>query len=120
MRTIIAGSRSITDYNTVVDAVQSSSITPSVIISGTARGVDQLGERYGTEHGIPIERYPAQWKKYKQRAGFIRNVQMGEVADALILVWDGQSNGSKHMLEVAYSMGLHIYVHTKLLLDKDI
>ena len=31
-----------------------------IIISGCAAGADKYGERYGLEHNIPIEKYPAE------------------------------------------------------------
>ena len=44
--------------------------------------------------------YPAQWDKYGKRAGYRRNEQMAEVADGLIAFWDGQSKGTKHMIDI--------------------
>lgn len=44
MRTIIAGSRGIWDYKLIDQAVIESKFDMSVVISGTANGVDKLGE----------------------------------------------------------------------------
>lgn len=116
MRTIIAGSRGVTDFDTVQSAITvailAHGITPSVVISGTARGVDQLGERYAAECGIPVERYPAQWDLHGKSAGYRRNEQMAENADALIAIWDGASRGTGHMIDIARRAGLKVYVHT--------
>ena len=54
------------------------------IISGDARGADALGVEWATHFQIPIQHFPAQWDKYGKSAGFIRNAEMGEEADALI------------------------------------
>ena len=71
------------------------------IVSGTARGADRLGERYAAEHGLKIERYPAEWEKYHQGAGPIRNEKMVQGADAVIVFWDSESTGTKNIIECA-------------------
>lgn len=114
MRTIIAGSRGITDYNLVCEAVRLSQFKPTVIVSGTCHGVDELGERYGDEHDIPIDRYPAKWRVnglFLKSAGYIRNNEMAENADALIAIWDGTSPGTRSMIDIARRKGLTIYVY---------
>ena len=114
MRTIIAGSRGITDPNVVFTAIALAmvdGIVPSVIISGGARGVDALGEQWAMSAGIPVEVYPAEWGKYGNKAGTMRNVHMGNIATALIAVWDGKSPGTKHMIDFARRHNLKVYVH---------
>jgi hypothetical protein len=73
------------------------------IVSGCARGADRLGELYAKRRKIPIKKFPADWKKYGKRAGFLRNLEMAEYADAVILFWDGKSKGTKNMIEIAGS-----------------
>lgn len=111
MRVIIAGSRTILEPKEVEKAVEQSPFYKkiTIILCGDARGVDFLGQLYGEYHGIPVEHYPAQWNQYGKSAGYRRNEQMAQNADALILVWDGQSKGSDHMLEIAKRYNLEIY-----------
>jgi len=111
MRTIIAGSRSITDYNTTAIGIESAYFIPTIILSGTANGPDQHGERYGLEHGIFVRRYPADWNNLGKGAGYIRNIRMGHEADALIAIWDGKSKGTLHMIKIAESLGCLIYIY---------
>lgn len=101
MRTIIAGSRSITDYSVVQAAMREIAWAPSVVLSGCAKGVDQLGEQWAFENGLGVERYWAQWTLLGKRAGFCRNVEMAMAADALVAIWDGKSNGTRHMIQTA-------------------
>lgn len=77
-----------------------------VIISGTARGADQFGELYARARGFKIERYPADWDTHGKSAGYKRNVQMAEQAQALIALWDGKSKGTQHMLNIAKERGI--------------
>ena len=111
MRTIIAGSREVIDYEVVRTAVLDAmdvGISPTVVLSGTARGVDLLGERWAEVHGLPVERFPADWSKGRW-AGIARNREMAENADALIAVWDGKSRGTKNMIDTAYAQGLKVF-----------
>ena len=110
MRTIVAGSRDIQNYSVVCDAVGASGFEITTVISGEARGVDLLGERWGREHNVPVEGFPADWKRHGKKAGVLRNIQMLENADALIAIWDVKSKGTKHMIDVATMKGLKVYV----------
>ena len=62
MKLIIAGSREITDIRVVQEAIKESGINLSEvteIVSGTARGVDKLGEAVAIQNKIKIKRFPA-------------------------------------------------------------
>ena len=114
MRTIIAGSRTITGhhaYSLIKDAIKTKigwKITK--IVSGGAHGVDTEAIRYAVDNKMLFETFPANWNKYGKGAGVIRNLQMAKYADALLAIWDGQSRGTKHMIETAIKKGLLIYV----------
>ena len=112
---IIAGGRDFMDYNLLKEKVnkilQEKKVTHKiVIISGCARGADTLGLRYASENTFDVEEYPADWDKYGKKAGYVRNVEMAENADALIAFWDGKSKGTKHMIDIATERNLPIRV----------
>jgi SLOG family YspA-like protein len=111
VKTIIAGSRSIRFYHHVERAVALSGFTINEVVSGGAPGVDRLGEQWAAWHGVPIARFPADWELFGKSAGVRRNSQMAKYADALIAVWDGESSGTEHMIDVAEKKGLTVYVH---------
>ena len=111
MRVIIAGSRSITSYDYVCQAIKESCFDITEVISGTARGVDQLGERWARDNGIPIVHFPADWDKYKKAAGYVRNTDMGDYGDGLIAVWNGTSKGTGHMIDIMMKLGKEVFVH---------
>lgn len=112
MKTIIAGSRTIASYEVVQKAVllaQGAGLEITEVVSGKARGIDTLGEEWAKANNIPVAEFPvraADWKRYGKRAGYLRNQQMGEYADALIAIWDGKSRGTVHMIDIADSLGL--------------
>lgn len=108
MKTIIAGSRSFDNYDFLKDICRNFVITE--IVSGTARGADQLGERYAKENNIPVKRFPADWNRYGKRAGYVRNAEMAGYGERLIAFWDGESKGTKMMIDLAEGKGLEVYV----------
>jgi len=110
MKVIIAGSRTITDYEFVLEAIEESGFKITEVVSGCANGVDKLGERYALENNIPIKLFPAQWIKYGRGAGIIRNKEMAEYADALIACWDGTSAGTRNMMWQVNDFNLKMYL----------
>jgi hypothetical protein len=110
MRTIIAGSRTATSYNDLLTAIAAITWMPTEIISGSARGADVLGERWARENNIPLRLMPANWAKDGRRAGYLRNIEMAEHADALIALWNGKSPGTRHMIDIATRKGLVVSV----------
>ena len=110
-RVIIAGGREFNDYNLLKEKCDSvlRNKKEVVIISGCARGADILGEKYANEKGFKIREYPADWNLGK-KAGYLRNTQMAENADALIAFWDGVSKGTKNMIDIATKKGLLVRV----------
>jgi len=80
------------------------------IVSGTAKGADKLGEIYASEKGYEIKRFPADWDNYGKAAGFLRNRDMAKYADYLIAFWDGESRGTKNMIDEATDRGLKVRI----------
>ena len=110
-RVIIAGCRNFYNYVTLKDRceyyLQNKMQTHNVIIvSGHASGADSLGEKFAADHNLQCELHPADWERHGKAAGPIRNAEMAEVADALIAFWDGQSRGTKSMIDLAKRKGL--------------
>lgn len=111
MRTIIAGSRSVTDPAELERAIAASGLRITQVISGGARGADALGEAWAWRNGVPLSLMPAEWDRLGKRAGLIRNEEMAEAADACIALWDGQSPGTRHMIQTAGNAGLITITH---------
>ncbi len=116
MKCIIAGSRSITDYNLVKEAVQASGfldddLSEFEVVSGMARGVDTLAILYSKEYKLKLHKFPANWELHGKKAGILRNIEMGEFSDALIAIYDGKSKGTRQMIDWAKKNGLRVYVH---------
>jgi hypothetical protein len=80
------------------------------IVSGMARGADAMGASFAHYHGIKLYKFPADWDQHGKAAGFIRNKEMGDFADGLLAFWDGQSRGTKHMIDYMRSLDKPIVI----------
>lgn len=108
--TIIAGSRNITQYNLLLEAISEIDWKISIVVSGGANGVDSLGERWAKENGKDVKLFPARWNLYGRAAGMVRNRKMVEYADAAIFLWDGESKGTQNCIMLAQARNLKVYV----------
>ena len=110
MRTIIAGSRGIS-RETVFNFLDNNyNETITVVICGGARGVDTFGAEWAIANKIPVEYFPADWNGLGKRAGYVRNAEMSEAAEALVAIWDQSSTGTKHMIDIARDKHLNVVV----------
>lgn len=122
MKLIIAGSRALSPNVRFLDSIISHyKIQITEIVSGCAEGVDKAGEMYKIAYpemgvrfdnsitDLKITKFPADWEKHGKAAGPIRNKQMADYADALLLIWDGESRGSKNMKETMLKLNKPVY-----------
>ncbi len=123
IKVIIAGSRNFYDYFYVEEKlllyfkennIHSANIE---IISGGARGADKIGEMFAKKFNVKLIIFPAQWDTYGKAAGMIRNQEMANYAikgsDKAILFafWDGQSRGTKGMINIAKKCGMEVIIN---------
>lgn len=124
MRVIVAGTRTIRDYQRVVAMIESSPWFGRIsrVLCGASKeeydrykrgkfpaNVDLLGADWAYAHGIPVDHYEAYWERFGKSAGPIRNGEMARDGEALILVWNGTSTGSLDMLTKAKAAGLPVW-----------
>lgn len=108
---IICGSREFENYellkekcNHLLSRKLKDPDTKVVIVSGCAKGADSLGEKYASETGLEILKYPADWDRFGKRAGYLRNKQMAEVGNAVIAFMvpgEDKNRGTKNMISLA-------------------
>lgn len=125
IKIIIAGGRDFKNLDAVkveVDSILKSYLGDNIdkskieIVSGGARGADKLVEIVAKELSIPNKVFNANWNKYGKSAGPIRNKQMANyVASSdykgiLLCFWDGQSKGTKNMIQTAKNIGFEVKV----------
>jgi len=111
MRAIIAGSRTVSlrDVHAAMTLCRWRHFI-SMVVSGAAKGADTYGEMWAIEQNVAIAVFAADWKRFKKRAGPMRNQEMARNADSLVAVWDGVSRGTSNMITLAQERGLRILV----------
>ena len=82
------------------------------IISGGARGVDTSAREYANAHGIPITEILPDYKKYPGRiASLKRNIEIIERSDLVLAFWDGESHGTKFVIDNCRKLGKRVIVY---------
>ncbi len=118
-RMVICGGRHFTDYDCLKKIMgnflqdQQISFDGLEIVSGHCKGADMLGERYAKEHGVKLTVFPADWERYKRRAGPIRNKQMIDYImqtenKAVIAFVSENSKGTKQTISLARKAGISV------------
>lgn len=115
MKLIIAGSRTINikgyDLSVMIPVVTGHTRSEiDEIVSGLAKGPDTAGKDLANlVWNKNLKEFPADWETHGKAAGPIRNKQMAEYGDALLLIWDGESRGSKNMKQEMLKLGKPVY-----------
>lgn len=115
MKVIVAGGRDFTDaalmHSEMVKLCKAGHVeSDATLVCGMARGADITAFHLWGDYQNPVMQMPADWDTYGKRAGYLRNREMAEVADVLVAFWDGQSRGTKHMIETMQRLGKPVYV----------
>ena len=109
MKIGIVGSREFPDMNMVKEFVRS--LPPgTTVVSGGARGVDQIAEMEAKACGLATIIFPAYWQRDGKAAGFIRNKLIVEAADRVVAFWDESSRGTLHSINLAKAAGKPVEV----------
>lgn len=114
MKVIVAGSRDIDEPEDVYRAIRAARNAGwafDEVVTGGARGPDTIAHEAAAQKGVPTEVFEAAWGKYGKAAGPIRNEQMADYADALVAIWDGQSPGTRNMIQEALGRKMPVFVY---------
>lgn len=111
----MAGGRDFDDYKKLSDEISRLAMNEYKdravsIVSGMARGADHLAVRFARNNEVMLHELWADWKGLGKGAGFVRNRQMADFADGLLAFWDGQSHGTKHMIDTMTRMGKPVHI----------
>ena len=127
---IVVGSRNVSDgfYPILASHLDALLVNASkrfkdgvIVVSGGAKGIDRMAERYAAERGYRLAVFPADWDAYGKRAGYIRNRAMHEFAvrcdrapdgsgRGCVAFWDGVSRGTAQSFSLAKEMGTPLRV----------
>lgn len=124
-RVLVTGSRTWDDAGVIAGALAGHYRDGAVLVSGACpRGADALAEEYWRLLGGEVERHPADWDRYKKRAGYVRNAQMvnlgADVCAAFLMPCADprctkprphDSHGGSHCAGLARAAGIPVEIH---------
>ncbi len=106
MKLLIVGSRSIKNF----DLSEYVPEETELIISGGANGVDSMAENYADKHRISKLIIRPRYDLYGKGAPLKRNENMVDLADDVLVIWDGVSKGTKYTIEYARKKNKNVTV----------
>lgn len=69
------------------------------IVSGGAKGIDTCAREYAQNNNIKLTEFRPDYDKYGRSAPLARNVLIVDYADMVLAFWDGQSRGTKFVID---------------------
>lgn len=118
MKLCILGSRSIDKAEFVFPVIErfikDHTTGKITIIAGGAKGVDQLAKAYANSHGLDfVEFLPYHLLDkvpFSSKYFFIRNKQMIDNADKVLVFWDGKSKGTEYGIKYSQKIAIPVMV----------
>lgn len=81
------------------------------IVSGGARGIDTCARRYARLHGIKLTEFLPDYDQYGRRAPLLRNLEIIAYADLVLAFWDGESHGTKFVIDQCRKQDVKVKVY---------
>lgn len=69
------------------------------IVSGGAKGIDTCAREYAREHGLKLTEFLPDYRRYGRGAPLKRNLEIIAYADQVLAFWDGNSSGTKYVID---------------------
>lgn len=83
---------------------------PTLIITGGAKGADQLGEQWAKEHNIPLLVLKPEYDKHGNKAPLVRNVDIVSGCTHLLAFPHKEGSGTQHAIREAMKRDKSIMV----------
>lgn len=111
MRVLVCGGRNFTDKEYLFETLNALAKTIQIdcIIEGNASGADRLAGYWARKNYIDNIKFKAEWDKYGNAAGPIRNKQMLTEGKPDIVIAFYGGKGTANMVQQARSAGLKVF-----------
>lgn len=83
----------------------------TVVVSGGARGVDQVAADEALRCGLATDIVPAAWARFGNMAGILRNTTIVERSDETVAFWDLVSRGTMDTVRKSVVAGHKVTVY---------
>ncbi len=71
------------------------------IVSGGARGVDTCARIYARRHNLKLTEFLPKYELYGRRAPILRNYEIVDYAEKVLVFWNGTSRGTLSVIKYA-------------------
>ena len=75
------------------------------IVSGGARGIDTCARNYALKNDLKLTEFRPEYNKYGRGAPLRRNETIVNYADMVLAFWDGESRGTKYVINYCEKVG---------------
>ena len=100
MKIAVVGSRSITVTDIGIYIPECDEI-----VSGGASGVDSCAAEYAKKNGLKLKVFLPQYECYGRAAPIVRNKEIVDYADKILVFWNGSSRGTLSVIKYAKKIG---------------
>lgn len=106
-RILICGGRDFTD-RADAQRVLDTFASPSLVITGGARGADAIGAEWARVRGYARVVFPANWVGELKSAGYRRNKRMLEIGQPDLVIAFPGGKGTANMVSLAKRAGIEV------------
>ena len=107
MRVAVIGSRGL-QINNLEDYLPEG---VTEIVSGGAKGIDTCAKNYALEHDLKLTEFLPEYSRYGRGAPLRRNITIIEYADLVLAFWDGESRGTKYVIDNCKKRNIPVVIH---------
>ena len=115
MKTAVVGSKTVTDFQIIKDMIMKPitllnwKITEIVI--GGVDYCDLGAALWARQNKVPIRIFSPNWKQWGRRAGFMRNIEMVNHADAIIILCEEDKDVFHNLINLAKEKRKQIFFY---------
>lgn len=115
MKTAVVGSKSVTDFQIIKDVINKPinlfewKITEIVI--GGVDYCDLGAALWARQNKVPIRIFQPNWKQWGKRAGLMRNIEIVNYADAIIILCEEDVEAFRNLINMAREKHRKIYLY---------
>ena len=80
------------------------------LVSGGAKGIDSDVRAYAEKEKIPLTEFFPNYRRFGKFAPLKRNLEIIAYADIVLAFWDGQSHGTKFVIEHCQKLNVPIKI----------
>lgn len=81
-----------------------------VVTGDCPTGADRLAEVFAVAYDLPYTKHTAEWKRFGNAAGPMRNTKVVASCEFLLAFWDGKSKGTEDTINKAKKAGLKVKI----------